>query len=38
MDKIININNLSISFKNNEVVKKVKLEIIKGKTTALKIT
>ncbi len=35
MDKIININNLSISFKNNEVVKKVKLEIIKGKTTAL---
>ena len=35
MDKIISINNLSISFKNNNVVKKVNLEIIKGKTTAI---
>jgi ABC-type uncharacterized transport system, duplicated ATPase component len=35
MDKIISINNLSISFKNNNVVKKINLEIIKGKTTAI---
>ena len=35
MDKIISINNLSISFKNNEVLKKVNLEIVKGKTTAI---
>ena len=35
MDKIISINNLTISFKNNEVVKNVNLEITKGKTTAI---
>ncbi len=36
MEKIINIKNLNIVFKENtEVVKKVNLEIIKGKTTAI---
>tara|TARA_B100001057_G_scaffold412864_1_gene429160 strand:+ start:3226 stop:4800 length:1575 start_codon:yes stop_codon:yes gene_type:complete len=35
MDKIISINNLTISFKKNEVVKDVNIEIIKGKTTAI---
>ncbi len=35
MDKILTINNLTISFKNNEVVKNVNLEINKGKTTAI---
>ncbi len=35
MDKILSINNLSISFNNNEVIKNVNIEIIKGKTTAI---
>jgi len=35
MNNIISINNLSISFNTNEVVKKINLEIIKGKTTAI---
>ena len=35
MDKIISIKNLSISFKKNEVIRKVNLDIIKGKTTAI---
>ncbi len=35
MDKILSINDLRISFKDNEVVKNVNLEILKGKTTAI---
>ena len=35
MDKIITVNNLSISFNNNKVVKNINLNIIKGKTTAI---
>ena len=35
MDKIISINNLCISFKNTEVLNRVNLNIIKGKTTAI---
>ncbi len=35
MNKIITIKNLTISFKDSEVVKNVDIEIIKGKTTAL---
>ena len=36
MEKIISINNLSISFnKNSNVVRNIDLEIIKGKTTAI---
>ncbi len=35
MDKIISINNLTISFKDTEVIKNVNIEIIKGKTTAI---
>ena len=36
MEKIISINNLSISFnKNNEVVKNVNIDVVKGKTTAI---
>ena len=36
MEKIISINNLSISFnKNTEVVKNVNIDVVKGKTTAI---
>ncbi|OUW96881.1 MAG: microcin ABC transporter ATP-binding protein [Pelagibacteraceae bacterium TMED237] len=35
MINIISIKNLSISFNKNEVIKKVDLEIVKGKTTAI---
>ncbi len=35
MNKIISINNLCISFKNTEVLNRVNLNIIKGKTTAI---
>ena len=36
MEKIISINNLSITFnKNNEVVKNVNIDVVKGKTTAI---
>ena len=35
MIKIASINNLTIAFNNNEVVKKINIDIIKGKTTAI---
>ena len=35
MDKIISIKDLSIAFKENEVVKNINLDIYKGKTTAI---
>ncbi len=36
MEKVISINNLSISFnKNTEVVKNVNIDVVKGKTTAI---
>ena len=36
MDKIVSIQNLTIEFNRNiEVVKKINLDVIKGKTTAI---
>ena len=35
MNKVISVKNLSISFKNYNVIKNVNLDIIKGQTTAI---
>ena len=35
MNKVISVKNLSISFKNYNVIKNVNIDIIKGKTTAI---